>query len=123
MLTCDEIKTCLTNSIIVRFRLSSEAKIVNQRWTKVHHFQCSSVRFRSRELKLAWLRALTRSTRLMVSSATKANSGSFIFHHSALAIAALSMPTLTLKHKELDGIFTSRAVLHADIHSQEEPLD
>ena len=38
-------------------------------------------------------------------------------------IAALSMPTLTLKHKELDGIFTLLADLHAEIHSQEEPLD
>jgi hypothetical protein len=33
------------------------------------------------------------------------------------------MSTLTLKHKELDGIFTWLAVLHADIHSQEEPVD
>ena len=58
----------------------------------------------------------------MVSSPTKAISGSYNFQDSALAIAALSMPTLTLKHKELDGIFTSVAALHADIHSQEEPL-
>ena len=57
MLTCDEIKSCLTNSIIVRFRLSSEAKMVNQPWNKVHHFQCSSVSFWPFEIKLAWLDA------------------------------------------------------------------
>jgi hypothetical protein len=52
----------------------------------------------------------------MVSAPTKADSGSYTLSRSAAVNGAFSMLVLTLKHKDLDGIFNLRVACYGGAH-------